>query len=157
MAQDVVGVAASGEYYVLLAGQHTYSERLIPATVPKLRAQRAPPFGVLVTGGTKGLGLEQARHAVEKGAKAAVLLSRGGTLTQHELESLALRDTAVFAVSCDTSNSQDLAAVASWAREELPPIEVTTLGLPMSQWNFGQRVESRVSGFIFYSQNNEVC
>lgn len=120
--------ALSGQYALVLSGKQTLSERLLPA--PRARQRHIDPSqGVLITGGTKGLGLEYARSAVRKGAKIALLLSRNALMGQEDLESLSETDTAVFTISCDASDCKGLGNITGWARSCLPPIQVNVQAL----------------------------
>ncbi len=123
--QDVVAAAASGEYHVLLCGQHAFREQLLPAPRPRPRLKQAIDQTVVVSGGTKGLGLQFARHHLQNGAKAAVLLSRDAALTQEQLEQLTRGGKAVFTISCDAGEVEALKAVLTWAREWLPPVQAS--------------------------------
>jgi len=123
--QTLQATAASGEYHVLLSGGRALSERLTPAPATTPRA--TPTWGTaLVTGGTKGLGLEFAKDRLRRGAKAAVLLSRNAALPKEVLVELAGAGQAVFTVSCDTCDTAALEGVIGWAREWLLPVQVST-------------------------------
>ena len=108
----------------MLCGQHAYREQLLPAPRPRSRPVQAVSQTVIVTGGTKGLGLEYAKHQLDKGAKTAVLLSRDGVIPEEQLAKLAQGGRAVFAISCDAGNATALGGALAWAREWLPPVQV---------------------------------
>lgn len=116
--------AASGKYHIVLSGQQAFCERLILAAKPRHQPQRCPEQSVLVTGGTRGLGLEFAKEKLQRGAKVAVLLSRHALLTKDQLMELAGGNKAVFTMSCDSSCVAALTEVVAWARQWLPPIQV---------------------------------
>lgn len=123
--QNLAAAAGSGEYHLLLHGQHAYREQLVPAPRPRSRPKQAVSQTVIVTGGTKGLGLEYAKHQLNKGASAAVLLSRDAAVATEQLADLASGGKAVFTVSCDAGSCQALETVLTWAREWLPPVEAS--------------------------------
>lgn len=79
---------------------------------------------VLITGGTRGLGLCLARELVGRGARVAICAR-----DPHELDSAAaeLRSLAggeVFAVACDVSDQQQAAGVVLRVRRALGPIDL---------------------------------
>src|ERR1051325_3924206 len=63
----------------------------------------------LVTGGSRGLGLEMATALGEAGAKVAISARRGQWLTPAEQE-LRTKGVDVLAVTCDVSNPDDVNA-----------------------------------------------
>ena len=123
--QNLAAAAASGEYHLLLHGQHAYREQLVPAPRPRARPKQAVSQTVIVTGGTKGLGLEFAKHQLDKGASAAVLLSRDAAIATEQLADLASGGKAVFTLSCNAGDCKALKTVLMWAREWLPPVQAS--------------------------------
>lgn len=101
------------------------SERLVPCPGPVQR--HLPPLSgtAIVTGGTKGLGFEFSKGVVESGTSAAVLMARSGAVALEKLTEMAGDGGAIFVVSCDTSKREAVEAVLEWAREWLPPVQVS--------------------------------
>lgn len=108
---------------MLLWGKQAFSEQLVAAPTPRSRSTSTPSRSILVTGGTKGLGLELAREYLQRGAQAAVLLSRDPVLTKEQLAELSTGSKAVFTISCDASCETSLTNVMAWAREWLPAVQ----------------------------------
>lgn len=126
LLQRLVQAAASGEYHIRLSGNHAFSEQLLAAPKARRPSPHGPaPYTLLVTGGTKGLGLEFAKQKLREGAQNAVLLSRDPALAKEDLVRLAEGGKAVFTVSCNASSSQAIAEVAAWAREWLPCVQAS--------------------------------
>ena len=115
---------ASGEYHIALCGQQAFCERLLTAPIPRSRAVCNKKLSVIVTGGTKGLGLEFAKNRLQSGAQVAVLASRDAVLVKEQLAKLAEGGKAVFCVSCDASQVKALTEVVVWARQWLPAVQV---------------------------------
>ena len=89
--QQLLWTIASNEYSVAVRAGQLHAERLIRSeTQPRQRPLRLrADAACVVSGGTKGLGLECAKQLVRKGARQLVLISRSGTLdaaTVAELE-----------------------------------------------------------------------
>ena len=124
--QRLAAAAASREYHILLCGQQAYSEQLVPAPRPRCRPAHCRDT-VIVTGGSRGLGLQYARHQLERGAKTAVLVSRDAILPKEQLAGLAKGGKTVFSISCDAGNAGSIETVLSWAREWLPPVQASLL------------------------------
>lgn len=91
--------------------------------MPRLRFNIDPQRIAIVSGGTKGLGLEFAKQAATGGQKALVLMSRKPALAKAELIALGQRGAAVFVVKCDAANAAAAAAVQRWAAEQLPAVQ----------------------------------
>ena len=90
---------------------------------PRLRPAVDSRRTAVISGGTRGLGLELAKHAAAAGQKALVLMSRTPAMTPAQLAELAQRDTAVFVVACDAGDVSAAAAVRRWVRERLPAVQ----------------------------------
>ncbi|ALI99804.1 SDR family NAD(P)-dependent oxidoreductase [Rufibacter tibetensis] len=78
---------------------------------------------VLITGGSRGLGLVLARMFAEQGAKIAIC-----SRTQHQLdtarEELQAGGATVLAFNCDVTDRAQVRAMISEIKEKLGPIEV---------------------------------
>lgn len=79
----------------------------------------------LITGGTRGLGLQIAKWLVEKGAGNLALLSRSGlknTDTMLEVEKMRKKGVKVQVYAADISNFDEVADVFDKIKEELPEL-----------------------------------
>lgn len=79
----------------------------------------------LITGGTRGLGLEIAKWLVEKGAKNIALLSRSGLKEVNammEVEKMKKKGVNVAAYSADISKIHDLQKVFNKMKKDLPKL-----------------------------------
>jgi NAD(P)-dependent dehydrogenase (short-subunit alcohol dehydrogenase family) len=76
------------------------------------RESRYPLRGrvVLITGGSRGLGLLLAREFARQGAKLA-LVARDGVAVDRACEELRLRGTEALAASCDISDGEQVSAM----------------------------------------------
>lgn len=120
----------TAEPLVALHGGQAWVQRLVPCPTPALRALPSPPATTaaiqagtaIVSGGTKGLGLQYARDAAAAGQRCLVLSSRNPALPHAELAALAASGAAVFVVRCSTADAGRCAQVAAWTREQLPRV-----------------------------------
>ena len=84
---------SSGESCCALRGSQLFAERLAPQ--PSVPCQRLPSLSCqpgmacVVSGGTRGLGLQFAQQLVAKGCRTLVLTSRSGLLSRQQLAELA--------------------------------------------------------------------
>jgi 3-oxoacyl-(acyl-carrier-protein) synthase/NAD(P)-dependent dehydrogenase (short-subunit alcohol dehydrogenase family)/acyl carrier protein len=123
-------LSSSCEGSLALRRGHLYAERLIaPAAAPRLRqpARRLrPDMCCVVTGGTKGLGLQYARQLARHGCKHLVLTSRGagGALPADAAAELAALGAAVHVRACDAASARQCAELASWLHEHMPAVQV---------------------------------
>ncbi len=84
---------SSGESCCALRGSQLFAERLVRQ--PSLPRQRLPSLSCqpgmacVVSGGTRGLGLQVAQQLVAKGCRTLVLTSRSGLLSRQQLADLA--------------------------------------------------------------------
>ena len=85
-------------------------------------APRAVDGTAIVSGGTKGLGLQYARDAAAAGQRCLVLSSRKPALAKADLAAVAACGAAVFVVRCSTTDAPRCVEVAAWARERLPRV-----------------------------------
>jgi short-subunit dehydrogenase len=78
---------------------------------------------VLITGGTRGLGLVLARMLAEQGARLAIC-----SRTDHQLEAaraeLAAGGATVLAFDCDVSDQRQVKSMIADIKEQLGPVEV---------------------------------
>ena len=113
------------EYALAFHHGLTYAQRLVTAPEPAARAGTAPhpDMTTVITGGTKGLGLEYAREAATRGAGCLVLASRNPRLPREELEHLACCGTACFVVERNAADPAASAELAEWAYNRLPAVQ----------------------------------
>src|SRR5438128_7128824 len=78
---------------------------------------------VLITGGTRGLGLELARQAGRAGARVAICGRDADTLARAR-ESLSQTDAAVLAATCDVTDHNQVAELIRSVQAELGHIDV---------------------------------
>jgi NAD(P)-dependent dehydrogenase (short-subunit alcohol dehydrogenase family) len=78
---------------------------------------------VLITGGSRGLGLILARELAGRGARVAICGRDRATLDRAR-EDLARRGTEVMAVPCDVTVRQDVDAMVGQVAHRLGPIDV---------------------------------
>ena len=118
-------IQGSGEYVTALRNGKLLAQRLMRAPEPLHRPVPGAAHTHLVTGGSRGLGLEYAKHAMKSGSKCIVLASRSPQLDPAELAALAdgSGQRAVFTVRCDAGSPDELARVLEWAREQLPAVQ----------------------------------
>lgn len=92
----------------------------------KLRARRAIDLEdklVLISGGSRGLGLELAREFARHGARIAICGRDTDTLQRAE-EDLRSRGACVHAYTCDISNAHDVAEMVTRVERDLGAIHV---------------------------------
>ena len=77
---------------------------------------------VLITGGSRGLGLLLAREFGRRGARVAICARDPAELERARAD-LAARDIAALAVSCDVSDAAQVEALARTVREHWGPID----------------------------------
>lgn len=86
-------VQHSGEACCALRGGQLFAERLVrQPSVPRQRLpslQCQPGMACVVSGGTRGLGMQFAQQLVARGCRALVLTSRSGLLGKQQLAELA--------------------------------------------------------------------
>ncbi len=78
---------------------------------------------VLVTGGSRGLGLVLARQLVDAGARVTICARTAADLAEAEAELLA-RGGEVLAIQCDIRNRDDVAEMVEQAAQRFGPVEV---------------------------------
>jgi len=114
----------------------------------------------LVTGGSRGLGLEMATALGEAGAGVAITARRDQWLTPAE-EELRAKGINVLAVTCDVSNSDQVTAAVRAAVDRFGRLDVLinnagiTWGqpietMPLEKWR--QVFETNVTGCFLMSQ-----
>jgi NAD(P)-dependent dehydrogenase (short-subunit alcohol dehydrogenase family) len=92
------------------------------------RTHRGRPYAlrgrtVLITGGSRGLGLVLAREVARAGARVAICGRDQATLDRAR-EDLERRGAQVVAVSCDVTVRQDVEAMVQHVAERFGPIDV---------------------------------
>ena len=98
--QVLSGLLASKEYVVSHSHGRLMTQRLVPAPVPAPRQLTSKAAGtVLVTGGSKGLGLAYAMHAAAAGSlQSLVIAARSPELPLDTLIALAEKGVPVWTV-----------------------------------------------------------
>lgn len=86
----------------------------------KLRADMC----CVVTGGTKGLGLQYAKQLAREGCKKLVLTSRSGILAPEDEAWFEALGASVVVRPCDASKPEDCAALATWLRENMAAVQI---------------------------------
>jgi len=79
---------------------------------------------ILITGGTRGLGLELARQAGLAGARIAICGRDSGTLARARENLISGTRTAVLALACDVSDRHQVAELIRSVQAGLGPIDV---------------------------------
>ncbi len=90
-----------------------------------LRAQRKIQLEgqvIVITGGSRGLGLVLARQLVARGARVAICARHADELERARIE-LEERGGRVFASACDVTSRDDIQRFIAEARDELGPID----------------------------------
>lgn len=146
----------SSESCCALRSGQLFAERLVPQPSPAHQRQPAlqchPGMACVVTGGTRGLGLQFGRQLVARGCRALVLTSRSGLLSKEQLielaqqgglgwrgcscpcmHHLAARRTCAFLASAgaavlvarrDAADPAHGQALAAWLHNQLPAVQV---------------------------------
>ena len=98
--QVLSGLLATKEYIVSHSHGRLMTQRLVPAPVPAPRPLTSKAAGtVLVTGGSKGLGLAYAKHAAASGSlQSLVIAARSPELPLDTLIALAEKGIPVWTV-----------------------------------------------------------
>ena len=78
---------------------------------------------VLITGGSRGLGLELARRFAKEGARLAICARDEAELRRAE-EELTRSGARVFAQTCDVTDAAQVASFLQGVRETLGPVDV---------------------------------
>ena len=78
---------------------------------------------VLITGGSRGLGLVLARQLVDAGARLTICARTAGDLAEAEAE-LRDRGGEVLAVQCDIRNRDEVTEMVEQATQRFGPVEV---------------------------------
>jgi len=96
-------------------------------------SQKLPEGGVavdkngtyLVTGGTRGFGLQTARWLLEQGARSLVLMSRSGVIEDEARSFIAEAHSSgaqVLVEACDVADENAIHALLSRVRSSMPPL-----------------------------------
>jgi NAD(P)-dependent dehydrogenase (short-subunit alcohol dehydrogenase family) len=91
--------------------------------VRRLKAYDLHDKVVLITGGSRGLGLVIARELVARGSRVAICARRRDELERARAE-LVERGGTVLAVECDLAEPQEIANLVSLVTAQLGPIDV---------------------------------
>ena len=84
-----------------------------------------PGSTYLVSGGTRGFGLEVARWLASKGAKQLLLVSRSGAQdpdSRRAIAEIEKHGTQTLIMNIDISNSADVESTVQYIQENLPPL-----------------------------------
>jgi NAD(P)-dependent dehydrogenase (short-subunit alcohol dehydrogenase family) len=92
------------------------------------RARRGPPFDfrdkvVIVTGGSRGLGLVLARELAQRGARVAIGARNTDDL-HRATDDIAAHGSLPLAMPCDVTNAADVTRFVHTVTERLGPIDV---------------------------------
>lgn len=117
--------ACAGEPCVALHHGRAFAPRLVaaPAPAPRLHSAVDAARTAVVSGGTKGLGLQFAKQIAAAGQGTLVLASRNPRLSKSELVALAAAGAAAFVVKCDAGSGAANARLERWVREWLPAVQ----------------------------------
>eukprot|EP00850_Spirogloea_muscicola_P017534 SM000151S01522 [mRNA] locus=s151:296870:300397:- [translate_table: standard] len=88
-------------------------------------ASQAPPYNVLITGGTKGVGLALAREFLREG-DSVLVCSRSGDRIKSAVRELQQDHKAerVWGTTCDVSVAEDVEQLAVYAKDHLDHIDI---------------------------------
>ncbi|WP_307800976.1 type I polyketide synthase [Actinomadura violacea] len=119
-------LAGCGEDQTAVRGAGIMARRLVRMRRPRTGAGRwTPRGGVLITGGTGGVGGHVARWLTGRGARRTVLTSRSGPGAAGAAAlaaELAAAGTAVDVVACDTARRSDVAGLLAWTAARAEPL-----------------------------------
>jgi short-subunit dehydrogenase len=107
----------------LLAGAAGLGLFLVARAAARRREYDLRGKTVLVTGGSRGLGLVMARELESQGARVAIC-ARDPAELDRARDELVVRDGQVFAVSCDLSDRAQAEALVRRVDGEFGPIDV---------------------------------
>src|SRR4051794_28307303 len=93
------------------------------STVARRRSYSFRDKTVIITGGSRGLGLVLAREFAEEGARLALLARDADELKRAESE-LTAQGAEVFAVVCDVSNREQVTGAVKSVAERFGRIDV---------------------------------
>ncbi|XP_047178162.1 chlorophyll(ide) b reductase NOL, chloroplastic isoform X2 [Vigna umbellata] len=95
-----------------------------------------PPFNVLITGSTKGIGYALAKEFLKAGDNV-LICSRSDERVEAAVQSLRVEfgEQYVWGTKCDVRNAEDVKNLVSFAQEKLKYIDIwlaTSISLPLS-------------------------
>jgi len=119
----------SKESMAIVRNNDLFVERLVTGeAVPRPRRRHGMALRgdlcCVVTGGTKGLGLQYAKYLARSGCKRLVLTSRSGELSSNSAAELAVLGADVSVKVCDASDTASCAEFVDWLRECMPAVQV---------------------------------
>jgi len=120
-------LTSSGETCASIKHGDLYVERISmgnDAGKPRTGLKLRPTMCCVVTGGTKGLGLQCAKQLAREGCKQLVLTSRSGALEPEDSAEFEGLGTSVIVKCCDARSAKDCAALAIWLRENMPAVQI---------------------------------
>ncbi len=108
---------------LVLGGAGTVAALAVRSLVRRSRWFDFRGRSVLITGGSRGLGLVLARQLVDAGARLTICARTAGDLAEAEAE---LRDRGgdVLAVPCDVRNREEVDELVQQAADRFGPVEV---------------------------------
>lgn len=115
-------------------------------TVPRAALQSQavePPYNVVITGSTKGLGLALAKEFLRSGDRV-VISSRSGDRVKgvtKELEALHGHDK-VKGIECNVGVPEDVARLASFAQEQLGEVHMWINNAGSNAYRYGPLIEA---------------
>ncbi|HEY3495310.1 MAG TPA: SDR family oxidoreductase, partial [Polyangiaceae bacterium] len=110
----------------IMVAAHLVFGHVLAAALRRRRRQSLAGKNVLLTGGSRGLGLEMARVLVAKGAHVALVARDAAALERAAalLRERARPGTRIFAETCDVSEPGAIATLLDRVRARLGPVDV---------------------------------
>jgi len=108
-----------------------------------------PPYGVVVTGGSKGIGRALALEFLRAGDRV-VICSRDGDAAQRAADALAREaglgddgdDRRIHAIAADVSKPSDVRALAAFARAKLGDVDLWVNNAGTNAYKYGPLLDS---------------
>ncbi|KAL2326746.1 hypothetical protein Fmac_020173 [Flemingia macrophylla] len=102
-----------------------------------------PPYNVLITGSTKGIGYALAKEFLKSGDNV-VVCSRSDERVRTVVQSLKVefREQHVWGTACDVRNAEDVKNLVSFAREKLKYIDIWINNAGSNAYSYKPLVEA---------------